>query len=177
MRVESSLASQIRDIEREHGRSMDDWAAITPDHGVDKHGLDHAAAHRIALVVQGRALALTGGQVEPSDPFDALYSGAKATLRPMHERLMSYLRTLGPFETAPKKGYVSLRRSKQFAMIQPGARWVNLGLVLTGVPVGTRLESAATFNTLFTHRVRLVSADDVDAELKSWIRQAYRATE
>jgi hypothetical protein len=52
---------------------------------------------------------------------------------------MSYLDSLGPFEMAPKKGYVSLRRSKQFAMIQPGARWINVGLVLAGVPVGERL--------------------------------------
>ena len=36
-----------------------------------------------------------------------------------------------------------------------------------------RLESSATFNALFTHRVRVRSDDDVDAELVGWLRQAY----
>jgi hypothetical protein len=55
------------------------------------------------------------------------------------------------------------------------AKHVDLGLILPGRPVGGRLESSATFNALFTHRVRIASIADVDEDVVSWIRDAYRA--
>jgi hypothetical protein len=78
-------------------------------------------------------------------------------------------------EQAPKKGYVSLRRRKQFAMLQPGAKWVNLGLVLAKQSPSGRLESAAKWNALFTHRVRVAAISDIDDELEAWLRTAYEA--
>lgn len=60
-------------------------------------------------------------------------------------------------ETAPKKGYLSLRRHKQFAMIQPSAVGrIDLGLILRDVPQNVRLESAKGFNRRYrpaTHRL------------------------
>lgn len=184
MTVEKGLAAQVRNIERRYGRSIDDWAAILKEQGIEKpgqaivylksdHGLDHAAAHRIALVARARSSAAVLDAGADPDPISVLYPAARAALKPIHHRVVAYLQTLGPFEVAPKKGYVSLRRSKQFAMLQPGARWVNLGLVLAGVQAVGRLEDAASFNALFTHRVRITSPEEIDEELQSWLRQAY----
>jgi hypothetical protein len=72
---------------------------------------------------------------------------------------------------------VSFRRRKQFAMLQSGAKWVNLGLILPGVEPGGRLESAAKWNALFTHRVRVASAAEIDDEIRAWLRDAYLAAE
>ena len=83
----------------------------------------------------------------------------------------------GDVELAPKKGYVSLRRRKQFAMLQGGARGVSVGLILPGVEPGGRLESAARWNALFTHRVRIGSTAEIDDELRAWLRDAYQAAE
>ena len=59
-------------------------------------------------------------------------------------------------------------------MIQPsGAGRIDIGLILKDVPVHGRLESAAGFNALFTHRVRLVGPDGLDSELIGWLRSAY----
>jgi hypothetical protein len=89
---------------------------------------------------------------------------------------MGFVSGLGPdIEVAPKKGYLSLRRRKQFAMIRPAARHVDLGLILPGRPVDARFESAANFNALFTHRVRVRSVDEVDRELVAWLKAAYDA--
>jgi hypothetical protein len=60
-------------------------------------------------------------------------------------------------------------------MIQPAARYVDLGLVLVGRHVDARFESAANLNALFTHRVRVRSVDEVDRELVEWLRVAYEA--
>ena len=77
-------------------------------------------------------------------------------------------------EIAPKKVYLSLRRRKQFAMIQPsGAGRIDLGLILRDVSPDARLESAKGFNALFTHRVRLTSTADIDAQLTAWLQRAY----
>jgi len=97
-------------------------------------------------------------------------------LRPIHARLMAVIDAFGgDIEVAPKKGYLSLRRRKQFAMIKPAAKHIDVGIILPGRAVGGRLESAATFNALFTHRVRLRSVAEVDDELGAWLRDAYDA--
>jgi len=77
-------------------------------------------------------------------------------------------------DLSPKKAYVSLRRSKQFGLIQPStATRVDVGLNLKGVAPKGRLEASGSFNSMCTHRVRLESVKDVDAELVSWRKQAY----
>jgi hypothetical protein len=92
------------------------------------HGLAHGAAHRVSLLARQRHC--TGAAVSP-DPADALYAGAKAGLRPLHDALLGEIRALGAFEIAPKKGYLSLRRRKQFAMIQPSTSTrIDLGVTL-----------------------------------------------
>jgi RNA polymerase sigma factor (sigma-70 family) len=114
----------------------------------------------------------------PGEVADALYAGKKAPLRPLHDELMAMVYAMGPdVSLAPKKGYVSLRRpGKQFAMIQPsGAGRIDLGLILPGVPPADRLEPSGSFNALFTHRVRVTSASDLDDALAGWLAAAYAA--
>ena len=75
---------------------------------------------------------------------------------------------------SPKKAYVSLRRSKQFAIVQPStATRVDLGLNLKGNDATDRLEASGSFNAMVSHRVRLGSKKDVDAELKGWLKEAF----
>ena len=64
-------------------------------------------------------------------------------------------------------------------MIQPGtASRIDLGLILpASTPATERLESAATFNSLFTHRVRITAATDLDDELRGWLATAYALSE
>jgi hypothetical protein len=61
------------------------------------------------------------------------------------------------------------------AVIQPStSSRIDLGLILpAGAEVTGRLESAALFNRLFTHRVRITAATDLDAELRGWLASAY----
>jgi len=183
MDVDAALQSQIRNIEATYGKPLDYWFAVIDESGLTKHnevvamlkadhGLAHGAAHRVSLLSRQRADA---GADAPSDPADALYVGAKAGLRPLHDALLGQVRALGGFDVAPKKGYLSLRRRKQFAMIQPStADRIDLGLILPDTtPATGRLESAAKFNPLFTHRVRITSAADLDDELRDWLAAAY----
>jgi uncharacterized protein DUF5655 len=83
---------------------------------------------------------------------------------------------VNPVEIVTKKGYLCLRRRRQFAMIQPSTvSRIDVGLILRDVPAEGRLESAAGFNALFTHRVRITNVDDIDTQLIGWLREANRA--
>ena len=86
----------------------------------------------------GRGLPDHAGAAAPPDPADALYVGAKAGLRPLHDALLGQIRAIGAFDIAPKKGYLSLRRRKQFAMIQPStASRIDVGLILPATTPAT----------------------------------------
>jgi hypothetical protein len=180
MDVDAALQSQIRNIEARYGKPLDHWLAVIAASGLTKHtevvamlkadhGLAHGAAHRLSLLARQPR---DDGVATSPDPADALYVGGKAGLRPLHDALLGQVRVLG---AAPKKGYLSLRRRKQFAMIQPSTTSrIDLGLILPGtMPATGRLESAAAFNPLFTHRVRITAATDLDDQLREWLATAY----
>lgn len=174
---EEGIQSQLRNIEETYGLSIDDLVAEVAESGLAKHtdvvamlkqrhGMAHGAAHRVSLVARDR-LAQRPARAAPV---------ATEAVQGVYEALLRTIVGLGEdVEQAPKKGYVSLRRRKQFAMLQPGARWVNLGLILPGVADGPRLEPAAKWNALFTHRVRVASAAEVDDEIRTWLQEAYLA--
>ena len=183
--VQQGLQAQIRNIEATYGKPMSEWIDIISASGLTKHtdvvnmlkkdyGMTHGAAHRVSLVAREQA-AVTAAAGPGRDPVSALYAGKKASLRPLHDALMNTIQAFGDdIEVAPKKGYLSLRRRKQFAMIQPsGAGRIDLGLILRDVPPDARLESAKGFNALFTHRVRLTSTTDIDPQLIAWLQRAY----
>lgn len=181
---QDGIAAQIRNIETRYGRPLSDWFGLIAASGLTKHaevvamlkadyGLAHGAAHRISLLSRQPA---APAPESPSEVASALYTGKKASLRPLHDQLMAVINALGADVTVvPKKGYISLRRPrKQFAMIQPsGTGRIDLGLILPGVPAAGRLEPSGSFNALFTHRVRVTSADDLDDTLAGWLAAAY----
>ena len=88
---------------------------------------------------------------------------------------MAEIAKLGPFDTAPKKTYLSLRRRKQFAMIGPATKTqVEIGLNVSGLSASDRLV-ALPAGGMCNYRVRVASVAEVDATLVGWIRAAYDA--
>jgi predicted transport protein len=177
-------ATMVANLDKTTGRSLDAWLALLKDRKGEKHGAivaslksDHGMTHGYANLVAHKLLKSDAGSAadDGTDLVAAQYAGAKAPLRPIHDRLRKAIAAFGgDAEFAPKKAYVSVRRSKQFAIIQPStATRLDLGLNLKNVdPVG-RLEAAGTWNTMVTHRVKLATESDVDGELIAWIKQAY----
>ncbi len=98
-------------------------------------------------------------------------------MRPLYDRLVAEALRLGPdVELAPKKANVSVRRARQFALIQPTTRTrLDLGLILKGRDPAGRLEASGSFNAMFTHRVKLAAPEDVDGEVLAWLAEAYAA--
>jgi hypothetical protein len=195
---DAATQSMIRNLEEKTGRSLAQWVKLTRAMGDKKHGeivkllkAEHGLGHGYANLVAHSAKNAPGtgdatkgagsegagskGPGASGDPLAAQYAGDKAALRPIHDALARAIAGFGKdVEFAPKQAYVSVRRNKQFAILQPSTKTrFDVGLQLKGVAPTGRLERAGSWNAMVSHRVRLESARSVDAELIGWLRQAY----
>jgi hypothetical protein len=138
-------------------------------------GMGHGDANTLVHVVlesDGQSAAEAAGKTT-ADVLGEIYTGSRAALRPVHDLLMQAIERFGPFEIAPKKGYVSLRRKKQFAMIGPANNTqVEVGLNVRDLPADKRLVEVKQ-PAMCQYKVRLAAAGEVDATLVGWIRRAY----
>lgn len=181
---EAMKAAMIAGLAESTGKSIQEWLKILRASELSKHkemltllkskhGLTHGFANMIALQ------ALHADTDTSEDALvDAQYAGAKAGLRPIYDAVLKAVMKFGKdVEVAPKKAYVSLRRNKQFAIVQPTTSTrVDVGINLKGTEPGARLEAAGSFNAMVSHRVRLQSSADVDKELVGWLKRAYEAS-
>jgi hypothetical protein len=104
---------------------------------------------------------------------DGIYTGAKEALRPVHEAIMQKINSLGEFDIAPKKSYLSLRRKRQFAMVGPATNTrIEVGLNMKGISPTDRLEQNPP-GGMCQYKVKVTSLGDVDYELVGWIKTAY----
>ncbi|MFN0016861.1 MAG: DUF4287 domain-containing protein [Pirellulaceae bacterium] len=180
---EEMAESVIRNLKEKTGKTLEEWLKVVKSSQLAKHGEivkhlkeKYGIGHGYANTIVHKALA-GDAPAEGDSLVDAQYAGSKAALRPIYDALISQLKKLGKdVEISPKKAYVSLRRSKQFALIQPStATRLDVGINLKGVPASKRLEDSGSFNSMVSHRVRLETAADVDAELLAWLKKSYEA--
>jgi hypothetical protein len=186
MDVAKAKANQLANIEKRSGKSLAELVALVKSSGLAKHGeviamlktklsLGHGDANAIALYAKSASETTTAADASPEGAVDALYSGPKAALRPIHDALMAKLRGFGDFEVAPKKGYLSLRRAKQFACVTPATKTrLDVGIILKNVEGTARLVAQAA-PAMFPFKVGLTSVGEVDRELLAWLKSAFDA--
>jgi len=177
-----AIARMEANIAEKTGRPVPEWVAVVHKSGLQKHGeivkflkADHGFTHGYANLVAHQALQSSAAHSDDDDLVAAQYAGDKAALKPIYDAVIKAARGFGAdFELAPKKTYVSLRRKKQFALIQPSTKTrVDLGINLKGKNPGGRLEASGSFNAMVSHRVRLESPGDVNAEVVGWLKEAF----
>ena len=180
--VDEATASFERNIAAQTGRAVPAWVEAVQAQRLAKHGqvvawlkAEHGLSHSHANHVAKRASEAAAPR-SADDPVAHLFEGGKQGLRAIYDRLAAEVLAFGPdVELAPKKANVSVRRRRQFALIQPSTRTrLDLGLILARPPTG-RLEPSGSFNAMFSHRVKLARPQDVDVELIAWAREAYDA--
>jgi hypothetical protein len=87
--------------------------------------------------------------------------------------LMKHIIDFGEFEIVPKKGYVSLRRKKQFAMIGPKTNTrFEVGINAKDLNKNARLREQPK-GGMCNYIVSLTDAKEVDAELIAWLKSAF----
>ncbi len=182
---EEQLASMIANLKEKTGKSLEDWVKIATASGKAKHDEivgflkgDHGMGHGYANLVAQQTLSAGKPEASGEDLVEAQYAGTRSALRPIYEALAAKVKSFGgDVELSAKKGYVSLRRSKQFGLIQPStATRIDVGINLKGTAPTGRLEASGSFNAMVTHRVRVESVKEVDAELTGWLKKAYEVS-
>lgn len=178
MDVDAATQTMIDNVPAKTGRALAEWFVVLSAANLDGHGRSVAwlkAEHHVSHGFANLIVTMFRRRSEESsavDPVDAQYSGAKVALRPLYERLVSEARALGDdVEIAPKKTGVSLRRRKQFALVEvPSRTRLQVGLNLRGKPPTERLRASSG---MCTHRIDISEADQIDEELIAWLREAY----
>ena len=176
--MDKALQTMIDNMPEKTGKSLDEWKKILKTKSFEKHSegvkylkSEHNVTHGFANTI------VTLSKEDKSDTVDlvkAQYQG-KESLLPIYEEIITYVKSLGSDVTiTPKKGSVSIIRKRQFVLIKPAAKTrIDLGFKLSDEPITDRLEGSGPFGTMCTHRVKLSEPQEIDSELKEWIKEAY----
>ncbi|WP_421787056.1 DUF5655 domain-containing protein [Hyphobacterium sp.] len=181
--IDKALETQLANIEAKTGTSLDALTRQVLGQGFTKHGemvswaketlgLGHGDANTLVHIARQRA---EGDAAPASDPLDEIYTGAKAHQRPIHAALMAQISGFGNFEITPKKGYVSLRRKKQFAMLGPKTKdRFELGINLKD-EVSHPLMAPMKPGGMCQYVVSIHDAEEIDDDMVAIVRRAYDA--
>lgn len=164
------------------GRPVEAWVALARKHGVHR---DAREARRwlkeeqaLTMVQANYVIHSLFPEEEASDDalLGAQYSGAKAALRPVYDKLAKVARGFGKdVMIAPRKSQVTFARKVTFAVVRAAAKdRLDLLLRLAGQkPTARLVANAKASGSDPTHVVALRVAADVDRDVVKWLELAY----
>jgi hypothetical protein len=182
------MAAVTTSLDERTGRSLDQWVALVREAGPDP--LDQRAVRAWLRDVHGvpqnsqwaiadAAATAAGWQRPDVDAYtDALYSGTKAHLRPIHDAIVILAEGLG--EDARREGrgtYIPVVRRTQFVAVAPGPRdTVRVGFRFRETPPDDERLSPAKGFAQATHWLHLAADADEDdlRSLEPLLQAAYR---
>jgi hypothetical protein len=179
-RQEKWFASILESMERETGKTMDEWIAVArtcPESKPAKRKAWFKEHHGIgtnrASIILGKAFPETSHWADPDNLRDTLWADAGS--RAILEAVEAAVAGLPGLVSAQRKSFTAFSKEFQFASVRPvkggGAR---LGLALDP-SVDARLEPPK--NESWSERLKavlpLASPAEVDDTLKTLLRQAW----
>lgn len=183
--MEKAEQTMIDNLHKNTGKTLEQWIEIVNKQNFEKHGEilkflkeKHAFTHGFANMVAIKARKSDAGSVENKDELIEKQYQGKEHFRPIYERLMAEILKLGSdIEVAPKKSYVSLRRKKQFAILNPATKTrFEIGINLKGQESDGKLEAEKP-NSMCSHKISITDVKEIDSEVIKWIRSAYDKAE
>jgi predicted transport protein len=179
--MEKAVVTMLENLKEKTGRSLDEWKNLIATQNFSKHGeilkflkeshnVTHGYASEIALKVLGSDAA---SATDTDGLIESQYKG-KENLKPYYDKLIAAIEQFeGDFEIAPKKSYVSLKRKKQFIILNPASKTrFEIGFNLKGVEPKGKLEAEKP-NGICSHKINLSDINDIDQEVIDWIRMAF----
>jgi predicted transport protein len=179
--IKKAVESQVKNLEEKTGKTIYEWKSIVNNSGLEKHGElvsklkeKYGIGHGYANMVVHKAKETGAGSSADDELVTEQYKGKEA-LKDLYDLLIKEIQQFGnDVELSPKKAYVSIRRKKQFAILQPSTKTrLDIGLMLKDTAAKGNLEAAGTWNAMCTHRIKLESKADVTPQLIKWIKQSY----
>ncbi len=184
--LDQARATHLANIEAKNGQDLDALRAAIFASGKVKHGevrswlmetygLAYGDANGLAHYAAGSDGQSAAAGLSDQAVLDEIYAGKKAHLRPVHDAVLDAAKTFGEVEVAPKKGYVALRRKKQFATVGPKTNdRAELGINLKEDAACDRAVAQKP-GGMCRYAVNLTAPEQVDAEIVALLRRAYDA--
>jgi predicted transport protein len=178
------MQTMIDNMPEKTGKSLEEWFSIIKSSGLVKHGeimkllkgehgVTHGFANSITLIYRQQA---SGGPAGDDDLITGQYA-KKLGMKPWYDQLITEVSKFGKdVEIAPKKSYVSLRRAKQFGIIQPSTKTrMDIGLNLKGVETSGVLIEGDKWGGMCSHRIEIHSPEEITPEVIDWLHKAYQS--
>ena len=180
------------ELKENTGRSMGEWLALVKKEGPKdersrrewlktKHKLGTNRASWIAERAEGK-----GWEDTPEAYLKAAvqyveeqYTGPKERLRPIYSELLTLGKSMGDdVKACPCKTIVPLYRNHVFAQIKPTTNSrIDLGFALTHykgkLPKRLIDTGGLAKKDRITHRIEITAAEQIDGEVKKWLKMAY----
>jgi predicted transport protein len=179
--MDKTVATMIENLKEKTGYSLNEWKELIVTKGFSKHGEivkflkeKHAVTHGYASEI---ALKVLGSDADSTTDTERLitsqYKG-KEHLKSYYDKLIAEIQKFdGDFEIAPKKTYVSLKRKKQFIILNPASKSrFEIGFNLKGVEPKGKLEAEKP-NGICSHKINLSDISEIDQEVLDWIKMAF----
>ena len=181
----------IGELKQKTGHSLEEWLkeikkAGPPEEKArrdwlrDKHGLNTMTATWLAERSVGKGAAMEDPDLyleSAERDVDKMFAGGKAHLRPVYDALLKLgLKTGKDAKACPCTTIVPLYRNHVFAQIKPATQTrIDMGFALGDLKPTGRLIDTGGFakKDRITHRIPIASVDDIDDEVKHWLKVAY----
>jgi hypothetical protein len=168
------------------GKNLEEWVELVKATGPasekerrewlkSEHGMTTNYAWWIAETAEGKDASSAG--YEPEKYVDEMFAGGKAGLRPVYDALLDMGFELGEdVKACPCQTIVPLYRKHVFAQIKPTTRTrIDFGFALWDLPGTERLIETGGFakKDRITHRIPISAVEEIDDEVRHWLRTAY----
>lgn len=183
----------VASLKQKTGRSLDEWLTLVKKKGPKDSATwgdwlkrEHKLGTNSAGWIADRA---AGRGTEDDDPkaylaaavkyVDAMFAGPKAALRPLYDTLLKVCLATGrEAKVCPCQTMVPIFRNHVIAQIKPSTRTrIDLGLWLATckekLPARIISTGGLEKKDRITHRIEITSRDDIDAEVKRWLKTCY----
>lgn len=179
--MDKAIQTMIENLFKNTGKTLEQWTDIVTKENFAKHGEiirflkeTHGLTHGFANLIAHKSKGSDAGSAEnPDDLITKQYQG-KEHFKPIYDKLITEIKTLGnDIEIAPKNTYVSLRRKKQFATLNPATKTrFEIGINLKGQEPKGKLEAEKP-NSMCSRKINITDIKDIDKEVFDWIKTAY----
>lgn len=179
--MDKATLTMIENLHKNTGKTLEQWIDIVKKQNFAKHGEiikflkeQHEFTHGFANLVAHKANETDAGSVENTDVLITAQYQGKEHFKPIYDQLLSEILKFGnDIEIAPKNSYVSLRRNKQFAILNPATKTrFEIGINLKGQEAKGKLEAEKP-NSMCSHKIKIADISEIDTEVMNWIKTAY----
>lgn len=179
--MDQAMQTMIENLQKNTGKSLEQWIKMVNKENFAKHGEiikflkeKHALTHGFANLIAHKSKGSDAGSAENTDDLITKQYQGKEHFKPIYDKLIKEIQSFGKdIEIAPKNSYVSLRRKKQFAILNPITKTrYEIGISLKGQEPKGILEAEKP-NAMCSHKISITDTKDITAEVIKWIKTAY----